>query len=122
MRAVGTKATDIPMSPPAFFPSAARAAFIIPAGQEGQPGSGSKGGDSCFWQTEVVLEGASVRGDPAARQLWDHWGLRLQWRTGGRSAGAPLRGNDYDVRIQGRDSEAWLSQIQASVSHFVQTL
>lgn len=63
MCAVGTKATDVPMSPPAFFPSAAWAAFIIPTGQEGQPGSGSKGGDSGFWQTEVASEGASVRGE-----------------------------------------------------------
>lgn len=44
--AVGTKATDILMSPPASFPSAAQAVFIVPTGQEGQPGSGGRGGGS----------------------------------------------------------------------------
>ena len=46
--AVETYATDVLMSPAASFPNATQAAFITPAGQEGQPGSGSKGRDDDF--------------------------------------------------------------------------
>lgn len=68
------------MSPAASFPD--QAAFLIPLAERVSLAPEAKTGTAISSTAEVVAQGPSVCGDPAAMPLRDRRGARVQWHTG----------------------------------------